>query len=440
MIVERSIDATESVTEDFGHVLRGSPAGIVRPRSGEEVAQVVKQSVASGSKLTLRGLGHTAGGQALPTNSVVVDLSELNGVGSVDLERRTIHCQAGALLRDVCSETLAHSSLPRTLTNLLDLTIGGLLSVGGIGPGSHRHGPLIANVAALEVVTGDGSLWRCSRTEARGLYDAVLGGLGRSGVIVSAELELRPVLPRVRTYYLLYDDIRRWMGDQQVLAHTDGVSAMEGLCSPNMQGLRGVGGRRAGFAEWFFPLQVSLEFDDDAPQLPEALSPYRVLHVEDDEIAYFPARHDMRFEMVRRLGAWERPHPYIGALIEAEALVEVLPHVLNTLPLGEGHRGAFFMATDGSPPLMALPEAPEVVFLGVIYPQVLPQFLDRTLEALQRAGDLLTEAGGKRYIADWLGDMGEEDWRRHFGSRYEWWVESKRTFDPHGVFCSLLVP
>jgi cytokinin dehydrogenase len=440
VIVERSADAIESVTEDFGHVLRGLPAGIVRPRSPDEVAQIVTEGVASGSSLTLRGLGHTAGGQALPANSVVVDLSELNGVGPVDLERQTIHCQAGALLREVCSETLRHSSLPRALTNLLDLTIGGLLSVGGIGPGSHRHGPLAANVAALEVVTGDGSLRRCSRTEARDLYDAVLGGLGRCGVIVSAELELRPVPPRVRTYYLLYDDIGRWMGDQQVLAHTDSVSAMEGFCSPSMQGLRGVGGRRGGFAQWFFPLQVSFEFDDAAPPLPEALSPYRVLHVEDDEIAYFPARHDMRFEMVRRLGAWERPHPYIGALIGADALVEVLPQVLDTLPLGEGHRGVFFMAKDDVPPLMALPESLDVAFLGVIYPQVLPQFLDGTLSALQRAGDLLTEAGGKRYVADWLGTMGEEDWRRHFGSRYEWWVESKRIFDPHRVFCSLLLP
>ncbi len=106
-----------------------------------------------------------------------------------------------------------------------------------------------------------------------------------------------------------------------------------------MQGLRGIGGRRAGFAQWFFPLQVSFEFDDSAPQLPEELSPYQILHVEDDEISYFPARHDMRFEVVRRLGAWDRPHPYIGALIGAEALVEVLPLVLDTLPLGEGHRG-----------------------------------------------------------------------------------------------------
>jgi len=440
MIVERSGEAFEAVTEDFGHVLRGSPAGVVHPRSAEDVAAVVQRAASSGSTLTLRGLGHSAGGQALPIDSLAVDFSEMRGVGSVDTERGTIWCEAGARLRDVVAATLERGLVPRVLTNLLDLTVGGLLSVGGIGPGSHRHGPLIANVATLDVVPGDGSLRHCSRTEAREFYDAVLGGLGRCAAIVSAELELRSVFPKVRTYYLLYDNAGTWMADQRMLAHTAGVSSMEGFCSPSMQGLRGIGGRRAAFAEWFFPLQVSFEFGRDAPRLPEGLEPYRIVHVEDDDIVHFPVRHDMRFEIVRRLGAWERPHPYISAFIGADALVDVLPAVLETLPAGEGHRGVFLVATDNVPPLMALPDAQDVVFFSVIYPQVLPQFLDDTLASFQRASALLTSAGGRRYVADWLGEMRDEDWRWHFGSRHEWWAESKRTLDPHGVFRSLLLP
>src|SRR5262245_1978241 len=262
VIVERTPAALSSAREDFGHVLQGSPAGLVHPRTIEDVEECVADAIASGSRLTLRGAGHSAGGQALPVDSVAVDLSRLDRVEQVDPARGTITCQAGALLRDVASATLEHRLLPRALTNLLDLTVGGLLSVGGVGPGSHRHGPLVANVATLEVVAGDGYRRRCSRKENRELFDAVLGGLGRCGVIVSAELELRPVRPRVRTYHLLYDDLRLWMTDQRTLAHMVGVGSMEGFCSPSMQGLRGTGGRRAGFAEWFFPLQVSFEFDE----------------------------------------------------------------------------------------------------------------------------------------------------------------------------------
>jgi cytokinin dehydrogenase len=440
LILEQSTTALASAVEDFGHVLRGSPTGIVRPRSVDDVVETVMHARSLGTKLTLRGLGHSAGGQALPNDSIVLELAEMNAVHSLDPERSTIRCEAGATVRQVVAETLGRDLLPPTLTNLLDLTIGGLLSVGGIGPGAHRHGPVMANVAALDVVTGDGSLRRCSRTESRDLYEAVLGGLGRCGVIVSADLELRTVQQRMRTHYLLYDDPRRWMEDQRVLTRTDGVTAMEGFCSPSMQGLRGVGGQRRAFAEWFFPLQVSFEFDGTAPELPREVSPYRVLHVEDDDIRFYPTRHDMRMEAIRRIGGWERPHPYVSAFIDAAALVEVLPPVLETLPLVEGHRGTFFMAADEIPPLIALPESDDVVFLAVMYPQVLPQVLDDTLAASQRAADLLTGAGGKRYLADWLGRPSDVDWQGHFGSRYERWIESKRIFDPDGVFCSLLLP
>jgi cytokinin dehydrogenase len=440
MRTERSPQALAAATEDFGHVMRGSPTGIVRPRAAEDVVQIVTEAVGSGSRLTMRGLGHSAGGQALPRDSVVVDMGDMRRVGAVDQGSGTIRCEAGARLRDVVAATLESGLLPRSMTNLLDLTIGGLLSVGGVGPGSHRYGPMVANVESLDLVTSDGALRRCSQTVDRQLCDAVLGGLGRCGVIVEAELKLRPVGSRVRTYHLLYDDRRRWMEDQRTLLCGDRVTSMEGFCSPSLQGLRGTGGRRVPFAEWFFPVQVSLEYDRSPPELPDVVKPYRVVHVEDDAIAYFPARHDARFEAVRRLGAWDRAHPYIGAFIGSDDFVSVLPDVLGALPLGEGHRGIFFLTPDEVPPSMALPDATDIVFIAVLYPQVLPQFLDDTLAAFQRAADLLTEAGGKRYLADWLGEMDEAAWRRHFGSYHDQWVEAKKAFDPDGVFCSLLLP
>ncbi len=441
MGVDPAVDA--SMAEDFGHIMRGSPTAVVHPRTADNVAEVVVDAASSGRRLTLRGQAHSAGGQAVPLQSSVVDLSQLNEISHVDSDKMTITCGAGSLLRDVVAATLPHALLPRSLTNLLDLTVGGILGVGGgIGQGSHRFGPLSANVVGLEVVTADGSIRHCSPDEDRDLFDAVVGGLGRCGAIVSAELRLRPVKRRIRTFYLLYDDVQRWISDQLTVARSGAVDAMEGFCSASVQGLRGTGGVRAAFAEWFFPLQLAVEFDNSAPELPDGLSPYRILHVEDDAAEFFARRHDMRFELVRRLGAWERPHPYISAFVAAPALAEVLPDVLDALPLylGDANRGAFFMATEGAPRLMALPDTTDVVFFNVIYPQILPQFLDDALRALQRAADVLVAGGGKRYVADWLGRIEDVDWRAHFGGIYDWWLESKQRFDPNGVFCSVLLP
>jgi hypothetical protein len=90
---------------------------------------------------------------------------------------------------------------------------------------------------------------------------------------------------------------------------------------------------------------------------------------------------------------------------------------------------------------MPLPDGrAETVFFAVMYPQVLPEALEQTLEASQAAADVLVEAGGKRYAADWLGDPVRFDWQHHLGGSYEPWLQAKRAFDPHSVFRSRLIP
>lgn len=433
-------DALERVAHDFGHVVRSEPVGVVQPRSEQEVAALVRDAGSASERLTVRGAGHSFGGQSLSAHAVVVDMSGLKGVEFVGGDRELVRCGAGATLREVVTATLSHGRLPRVMTNLLDLTIGGLLSVGGIGPGSQRYGPMVSNVASMVVVTGDGGIRRCSRTKDRPLYDAVLCGLGRCAVIVTAELELRPARPHVRTFYLLYDDHRRWLADQQALAGS--VHGMEGFCSPSAQGLRGTHGRRAAFAAWFYPLQVCIEYEATPPELPAELSPYRVVAVEDDLTSYFPTRHDVRFETMKRLGAWDRPHPAVSALIDVATLAEALPDVLALIPpgLGDAHRGIFLVDLQGAPPLFMTPSSEQVAFFSIMHAGVAPPLVEDALEAFSRVRDLLVDSGGKSYLADWLGSPRPADWRTHFGSQADSWETGKTVYDPSGVFCSQLLP
>ena len=56
------------VNGDRPHSGLSRPAcpGVVRPRSPTEVAEVVREAASSGSRLTLRGVGHSADAQTLP--------------------------------------------------------------------------------------------------------------------------------------------------------------------------------------------------------------------------------------------------------------------------------------------------------------------------------------------------------------------------------------
>jgi hypothetical protein len=179
----------------------------------------------------------------------------------------------------------------------------------------------------------------------------VADALGAGPFGSEAHLELGPMPPRIRTFHLLYDDHRSWLEDQMKLAGT--VTAMEGGCAPVPLGLRGTGGVRKPYATWLFPLQLAVEYDDVPPDLPAGLTPYRVLHVEDDEARFFPTRHDARFAGMKRLGGWDLPHPSVSALIDPETLLDLLPQILGAIPptLGEAHRQLAMVDTRGAPAL-----------------------------------------------------------------------------------------
>jgi hypothetical protein len=144
---------------------------------------------------------------------------------------------------------------------------------------------------------------------------------------------------------------------------------------------------------------------------------------------------------MRRMGAWDRAHPYVSAFIDRRALAEVLPAVLDALPLalGDGYRGGFLFDQHDAPAQLALPTSRDLAFFSVMYPQVPPELLPEALDAHARLAALLTGAGGKRYLGDWMGEVDDDRWRAHFGPAYDGWVKARHAFDPDRVFTSALI-
>ena len=76
--IDRSDEALAAAAEDFGHVCRGTARGVLYAVSAEDIAEAVTTAAWAGSGVTVRGTGHSAGGQAVPDDSMVFDLSRLN--------------------------------------------------------------------------------------------------------------------------------------------------------------------------------------------------------------------------------------------------------------------------------------------------------------------------------------------------------------------------
>jgi cytokinin dehydrogenase len=71
------------------------------------------------------------------------------------------------------------------------VTIGGTLSIAGIGVASFKYGSQGDNVVEMDVVTGAGDLVTCSPEENTDLFWSTIAGLGQVSIIVRARLKLR---------------------------------------------------------------------------------------------------------------------------------------------------------------------------------------------------------------------------------------------------------
>src|SRR3989338_9331309 len=264
---ETQIDFVENeqtlltLNNDFGGMVQGSAAAVAIPKTVHEIQQLLALANKNKFSVTTRALGLSQSGQAVaPPHGIVLLTSALNQIEEPDLDAETITCQAGATWKDVVTKSSAYGYLPKVLPFRLELSIGGILSAGGLGSTSHEYGPIINHVTELEIVAGSGEHIRCNRKVAADLFHAVLGGLGQHGVIVSATIALRPFKPKTRTFYLLYDNHNAWLQDQWSLIQNKTCHHLEAFCSASVQGLRqATSVFYKPFAAWLYPMQVSIE-------------------------------------------------------------------------------------------------------------------------------------------------------------------------------------
>ncbi|MFC3907774.1 FAD-binding protein [Legionella dresdenensis] len=427
-----------SFQHDFGHLKSSQPAAVFIPSDAAELKQIILYANQHGLPVTIRGNGMSQCGQSLPLpNGLVIGMSNFNRVD--EPAQQSVWVDANASWADLLAKTMQQKLVPKVVPYNCNLSVAGVLSAGGVGAASFRYGSAVANVNELEVMTASGELQQVNETSP--LMQACLGGQGRFGIITKANIALRACKSHVRTFFLLYLDKDNWLNAiEQFKGKAD---YMESFCSPAVQGAKLAGDRRLPFAQWFYALHVSIEFDKNPPEFAEFNTnpePWKILYTQDETIESYMHRHDSRFAAMKMTGQWEQAHPWYECFISRRQLGDNLDEVLNSLPLyyatvvqvvpvADLKHSNFFMLPDGS----------DCYSLMILTPGLTEALIPGSLDAIKLLDNRFLDAGGKRYLSGYLGDkLSEEYWQRHFGSRYQQWIELKKELDPQGIFCSLL--
>lgn len=225
---------------------RGDALAVVHPGSTAEVAAVVALCAAEGVAMVPQGgnTGLCGGATPLPgMRSVVINLSRMNRVRSVDTANNTLTVEAGCTLAAVQAVADEHDRLfPLSLAAEGSCEIGGNLSTNAGGVHVLRYGNTRDLVLGVEVVLPDGRIWdglRGLRKDNTGydLKHLFIGAEGTLGIVTAAVLKLfaRPqaratawvAVPDPQAAVTLLEVLRTRLGDRVTAFEIVGREALE---------------------------------------------------------------------------------------------------------------------------------------------------------------------------------------------------------------------
>ena len=188
--------------EDWRKRARGKALAVVRPRTTQEVAQVVRACADAGVSIVPQGGNTGLVGGSTPDDSgrqVVLSLQRMTTVREIDGANLTVTVEAGCVLQtlqDIAQE--AGYLFPLSLAAEGSCTIGGNLGTNAGGTQVLRYGNARELCLGLEVVTAQGEIWNGLtglRKDNTGydLRDLFVGSEGTLGVITAATMKLYPL-------------------------------------------------------------------------------------------------------------------------------------------------------------------------------------------------------------------------------------------------------
>ena len=208
-------DMAPYLSEERG-LFSGCARAVIRPATTEDVAQAVRLCADHGVGIVPQGGNTGLTGGACPDYSgdvVVISLSRMNRIRSIDRANFSMTVEAGVILETVQKTAAGVDCLfPLTMGAEGSCQIGGNIATNAGGSGVLRYGNTRDLVMGLEVVLPDGRIWnglRALRKDNTGyaLKHLFISGEGTLGIITAAVIKLFPAPKDVQTAFVALADL-----------------------------------------------------------------------------------------------------------------------------------------------------------------------------------------------------------------------------------------
>jgi decaprenylphospho-beta-D-ribofuranose 2-oxidase len=140
-----------------------------------------------------RGGGYSYSAASFGAGSSVIDLTDFNRVLAFEPDAKRIEVQAGATLADVLSVTGPANLVLSVQPGYPQITIGGCIAANVHGKNPFLEGTFADQVESLVLYHPRFGTSQIDRGSSPDLFQLTCGGLGLTGVILSATLRLKPI-------------------------------------------------------------------------------------------------------------------------------------------------------------------------------------------------------------------------------------------------------
>jgi FAD/FMN-containing dehydrogenase len=421
-------DIPVDVQTDFGGVRQQQPHLLVDRETAQDIITTFQTTKAAALPLTIRGAGHSCRGQSLSNGGVVLR-NYIENAELTFLEDGLVEISSRSRWRDVERQLNEAGRQMPILTDYLDMSVGGTLSVGGMGLNSIVHGFQVDNVVRLRLIRPDGETLCCSPHEHAELFRFALAGLGQVGMIESVVMQTVPFQPYTHTLKRHHKSITEMLEFMPELADAgSGVEHFNGYISLD---------------------EIASEYGyfSDRPQLnPDRLIPK--LQASDIPVR---SETDFPFQMQDRRDVWMSAFPehfqiwtdYIFDYAGVQQFMQFLEPLLPEAPLRQALKAIYILMIRrpaNATNFAFLPASPgqELLFSVGLYtmvPRWNPILLAKTLPILQTALQMCCTIGGRSYLYG-FNEMDELTKHKFYGADYARLLELRRDhtwFNPESL-------
>lgn len=151
----------------------------------------IKEFVLNNNEVIARGNGRCYGDSSLGEH--IFSTKKLNKFISFDRLNGTIECESGVLLSDVLEISVPQGYFLYVTPGTKFVSVGGAIASDVHGKNHHAEGCFSEYVIEFKLMIEDGDVITCSREENAGKFWATIGGMGLTGIILTAKFKLKNI-------------------------------------------------------------------------------------------------------------------------------------------------------------------------------------------------------------------------------------------------------